>query len=71
MTPPALMVICAYTGQRWDVTLAAVASVLNQQPPPQELILVVDHNPELGARFIETPPGVHVVPNHNTRGVSG
>ncbi|HPX36634.1 MAG TPA: glycosyltransferase family 2 protein [Mycobacterium sp.] len=71
MSPTCAVVICAYTDQRWDVTLAAVASVLNQQPPPQELILVVDHNPELGARFIESLPGVRVVPNHNTRGVSG
>lgn len=69
--PTCAVVICAYTEERWQVTLRAVASVQAQQPPPQELIVVVDHNPELQARFSEALPGVRVVPNHNQSGVSG
>ena len=69
--PTCAVVICAYTEQRWDVTLAAVASVQAQQPAPAELIVVVDHNPDLQARFTERLPGVRVVPNHNKSGVSG
>ncbi|MGV1005437.1 MAG: glycosyltransferase family 2 protein [Candidatus Nanopelagicales bacterium] len=71
MSPTCAVVICAYTDQRWDVTLAAVASAQTQQPPPQELILVVDNNPELEARFIAHLTDVRVVPNHNKSGVSG
>lgn len=69
--PRCAVIICAYTEERWDATLAAVASVRAQQPPPAELIVVVDSNPELQARFTEALPGVRVVANHNRRGVSG
>ncbi|OBK81713.1 glycosyltransferase family 2 protein [Mycobacterium sp. 1164985.4] len=69
--PTCAVIICAYTWDRWDDTLRAVASVQAQQPPPHELILVVDHNPDLQARFTEQLPTVRVVANHNERGVSG
>lgn len=71
--PSCAVVICAYTERRWDVTLRAVASVQAQKPPPEELILVVDHNPALQARFSEVLPDVRVVPNHSQtgNGVSG
>jgi glucosyl-dolichyl phosphate glucuronosyltransferase len=65
------VIICAYTAERWDDTMRAVASVQAQQPAPNEVILVVDHNPELLARLAETLPGVRVVPNSSERGSSG
>jgi GT2 family glycosyltransferase len=65
------VVICAYTEQRWAETLKAVASVQAQQPPPDDLVLVVDHNPELQARFAAHLPGVRVVANQHEPGVSG
>lgn len=65
------VVICAYTFERWDATLEAVNSVRAQQPAPDEVILVVDHNEELRAAFADSLPGVRVVANHNDRGVSG
>lgn len=75
MNPPTLpscaVVICAYTEKRWDETLRAVASVQAQQPQPQELIVVIDHNPRLLARLVEQLPGVRVVANHNEQGLSG
>lgn len=69
--PSVAVVICAYTDQRWKETLEAVASVQSQRPPPAELIVVVDHNPELQARLAAQLPEVRVVANHNERGLSG
>src|ERR1700722_12638192 len=65
------VVICAYTEERWDDTLRAVASVQTQQPAPLDVILVVDYNPELHTRLAEQLPDVRVVPNSNERGLSG
>ncbi len=69
--PTCAVVICAYTEKRWDVTLEAIASVQAQEPPPEELIVVVDHNPDLLARLTEALPDVRVVPNHIHPGLSG
>ncbi|MBJ7339227.1 glycosyltransferase [Mycolicibacterium sp.] len=69
--PKCAVVICAYTEERWDDTLKAVASVQSQRPAPHELVLVVDHNPQLQARLAEQLPDVRVVANHNERGLSG
>ena len=41
------VVICAYTFDRWDDILAAVASVRSQTTAAQEIVVVVDHNPDL------------------------
>jgi glycosyltransferase involved in cell wall biosynthesis len=65
------VIICAYTAERWDDTMRAVISVQAQKPAPKEIILVVDHNPELLARLAEELPGVRVVPNTSERGSSG
>lgn len=69
--PTCAVVICAYTEERWDDTLQAVASVRAQHPGPYDLIVVVDHNPALQARLAEQLPGVRVVANRNERGLSG
>lgn len=69
--PTCAVVICAYTDERWDVTLEAVASVQSQQPPPKELIVVVDHNPALQDRLADALPGVQVVANRHEQGLSG
>ena len=41
------VVICAYTPARWVLLQRAVASVVRQDPPPTELLVVVDNNAEL------------------------
>lgn len=69
--PTCSVIICAYTEDRWDDILAAVASVQAQEPAPDELIVVVDHNPALQSRLAEHLPGVRVVANHNEQGLSG
>ena len=45
------VVICVYTEERWEDIRAAVESVRNQRRQPHELILVVDHNPDLHLRL--------------------
>jgi glycosyltransferase involved in cell wall biosynthesis len=65
------VIICAYTEDRWHDTLQAVISAQTQEPAPHEVILVVDHNPELQARLTERLPEVRVVANDNERGLSG
>lgn len=65
------VVICAYTEERWDDTLAAVASVRAQSLAPYEVIVVVDHNPALLGRLRGALPDVVVVPSTGPRGLSG
>jgi glucosyl-dolichyl phosphate glucuronosyltransferase len=67
----ASVVICAYTEERWEDTLRAVASAQSQEPAPHQVILVVDHNPKLQTRLAGRLPDVCVVPNENGRGLSG
>jgi GT2 family glycosyltransferase len=69
--PSISVVICAYTENRWDDILAAVGSVRSQQVKPQEIIVVVDHNPALYSRLKLVLDDVVVVENHQTRGLSG
>jgi glucosyl-dolichyl phosphate glucuronosyltransferase len=69
--PRCSVVICAYIQDRWGDTLRAVDSAQTQQPVPHEVILVVDHNPELQKRFAERLPDVRVVSNDDVRGTSG
>ena len=65
------VVICAHTEDRWEATLAAVASMRDQSLPPAEIILVVDHNPRLHGRLRSALPHVLVVENREERGLSG
>lgn len=65
------VVICCYTLERYDDLLAAVDSTLAQQPRAGELLVVVDHNPELLDRLRGDRPDVQAVPNTRTRGLSG
>ncbi|GAA4636025.1 glycosyltransferase family 2 protein [Actinoallomurus vinaceus] len=65
------VIICAYTEQRWDDVLAAVASVRAQRLAPQEIILVVDHNEPLRERLQSALPDVRVIPNTGRQGLSG
>jgi O-antigen biosynthesis protein len=65
------VVMAAYTEDRWDSIVDAVASVLNQSPPPLEMILAVDHNLQLFQRAKDQLPGVTVIQNTGPRGASG
>jgi glycosyltransferase involved in cell wall biosynthesis len=65
------VIICAYTEKRWEKLVAAIQSIRSQTLPIAELVLVIDHNPGLYQRSCEAFPGVLVVENRETRGLSG
>jgi glucosyl-dolichyl phosphate glucuronosyltransferase len=70
--PTATVVICVYTEQRWDDIVAAVESVLTQDVPAHQVIVVVDHNPTLLDRARRAfPPPVQVLENAKLQGLSG
>jgi glucosyl-dolichyl phosphate glucuronosyltransferase len=70
--PTASVVICVYTEQRWDDIVAAVESVRGQDVAAAEVLIVVDHNPDLldRARKAFVDP-VRVLPNARRQGLSG
>jgi GT2 family glycosyltransferase len=63
--------ICTYTEDRWSLIVDAVDSLRRQTRPADELLLVVDYNPALAARMRRELPGVRVVENRHTKGLSG
>ncbi len=69
------VVVCAYTLERWDDLVESLSSAAGQSPAPDELWLVVDHNPALLERAtVELSgllPGLHVVANSRQKGLSG
>lgn len=65
------VVVCTYTERRWDELLAALDSVQEQHPAPAQLLLAVDHNPELAARVRRARPNVTVLDSTYPPGVSG
>jgi len=65
------VVICAHTLRRQQETCAAVESVRAQSFQNREIIVVVDHNPELYATLTAALPDVTVVENREERGLSG
>jgi GT2 family glycosyltransferase len=66
------VVVCAYTDERWDDLLSAVASLRSQTVVPGEIIVVIDHNDDLHARLSATAPdGVLAITNVEQRGLSG
>ncbi|MHA6764294.1 glycosyltransferase family 2 protein [Streptacidiphilus sp. PAMC 29251] len=65
------VIVCAYTVDRWRDLSASIASVQEQSGPVDELLLVVDHCPELADRAGAGFPGVRVLPNQERQGLSG
>jgi len=69
--PTVSVIIPTYTKDRWDWLHECVASAATQTNPALEIIVVVDHNPELFEEIKLEFPDVIVVPNIGGRGVSG
>ena len=65
------VIICAYTEERWYDLAAAVKSVQQQTIQPCQIIVVIDHKPDLLIRAQEQLKGVFVVENTEERGLSG
>ncbi len=64
------VVVCAYTEERWDLLAAAVDSVLAQSRPAAETILVIDHDSGLLRRARTAFPGLQVIENSGSQGLS-
>ena len=67
------VVVCAYTLERWQRLCEAVRSLRRQQRTPDEIVLVVDHCPELEQRAAHAQElaGLRIVANRHARGLSG
>lgn len=67
----AAVVVCAFSSARLEQTVACVGSVLSQEPPPAQVIIVVDHNDDLRADLrSRLPDEVEIVANPEARGLS-
>lgn len=67
------VVVCVYTEDRWDDLVRAVRSLQSQSRTPDQIVVVVDHNKKLLDRCSEefANQDVQVIPNTQTRGLSG
>jgi GT2 family glycosyltransferase len=65
------VIICAYTENRWDIFVRAVESAVGQEPPPEEIVIVIDHNPRLLERTRGRFPDLIVTENTEAQGLSG
>ena len=68
------VVVCAFTARRWEDLCRAAESVLSQNHPVQELVVVIDHADELYVRTTERFASVErvtVCRNNGARGLSG
>jgi glycosyltransferase involved in cell wall biosynthesis/GT2 family glycosyltransferase len=65
------VLICAYTLDRLAVLSQALESVRAQSTPAHEIVLCVDHSPELLAEARRRWPDVRLVENREEQGLSG
>src|SRR6476659_4533502 len=64
------VIVAAHTEDRWDDIVNAVGSALAQEPPPLEVVLVIDHNRALADRARAQLADVSVVENTGPPGAS-
>jgi GT2 family glycosyltransferase len=64
------VVVCAFSDRRWPLLSANVEGLRRQTRPPDETVLVVDHNPSLLERAGSTWPDLVVVPNEGVTGLA-
>lgn len=69
--PAITVVICAYADERWGCLMKAIDSVRDQTQPPQEILVVIDHNSNLYQRLRHYRPEIAAVENYEARGLSG
>ena len=65
------VVMRTYTEARWQWFVDAVASVQRQTVTPQEIVIIVDHNPQLHERVAQQFPELRVVENNGPTGSAG
>src|SRR4051812_4828707 len=67
---PVSVVMCVYTLDRLETIEAGLRAVLAQDPPPEEVIVVADHNEELRELIAAQFPEIVVVANDGPPGLS-
>jgi GT2 family glycosyltransferase len=71
-SPPTIaVVVCTYDEERWGALCTALASLCAQTAPPDEVLVVVDHNPALLERLRGAEPAARCLANDHRRGLSG
>ncbi len=65
------VIICSYNSDRWRELAAAVRSCSEQSRPPDQVVVVIDHNESLLERSFMELEGAIVLANHFSRGLSG
>jgi glycosyltransferase involved in cell wall biosynthesis/GT2 family glycosyltransferase len=65
------VLICAYTPDRLDVLSQAIESIRGQSLPAHEIVLAIDHSPELLAEAKRRWPDLHLLENREEQGLSG
>ena len=63
--------ICAYTVDRLGLLSQAIESLRIQTVPAHEIVLAIDHSPELGAECRRRWPQLTIVDNEEEQGLSG
>jgi glycosyltransferase involved in cell wall biosynthesis/GT2 family glycosyltransferase len=71
VSPTISVIICAYTMDRLEVLAEAIESVVAQTFPAREIVLVIDHSPELMAAAGRRWPDLLIVANSEKQGLSG
>lgn len=57
ITPRVSVIVCAYTLDRWELLKESLHSITQQEMPPHEVILCIDHNDDMYERCAaELPP---------------
>lgn len=69
--PTSTVVVCSYTLDRWHLLERAIQSVLRQERPADEVVLVVDHNETMLDQCRNAFPSLTTVSNTHRRGLSG
>jgi glycosyltransferase involved in cell wall biosynthesis/GT2 family glycosyltransferase len=69
--PTISVVVCAFTSERLDVLSEAIESLRAQTLPPREIVLVIDHAPELLEEARRRWPDLKIVANREQQGLSG
>lgn len=69
--PTISVVICAFTRERLEVMSEAIESLRAQTLPPHEVVLVIDHAPELLGEVRGLWPDLKIVANREKQGLSG
>ena len=67
----ATVIVCANSSDRFPQLVSAVGSVLGQTRPPGEVLVVIDHNPDLRERVTRRFPELTVLENAGPPGLSG